>query len=78
MKKVAIIEDNPDLLSLLRYSLEQRAYQVFKASAGEGAIEMFLSTRPDLVLLDIAGPIFRLDRKLQRLFGVQRLPESAE
>jgi DNA-binding response OmpR family regulator len=56
MKKIAIIEDDADLSSLLRYSLEQRGYQVFTSNAGEGAIEMFRSKRPDLVLLDIMLP----------------------
>jgi DNA-binding response OmpR family regulator len=75
MKKVAVIEDDTDLLALLKYNLEREALQVVTASRGEGAVEWCLRERPDLILLDIMLPdcdgleICKLLRKYPQLVG---------
>ncbi len=75
MKKVAVIEDDIDLLELLKYNLEREALQVVTASRGEGAVEWCLRERPDLILLDIMLPdcdgleICKLLRKYPQLAG---------
>jgi len=56
MKKVAVIEDDTDLLTLLKYNLEREPFRVVTASKGDGAIEWCLRERPDLILLDIMLP----------------------
>jgi two-component system phosphate regulon response regulator PhoB len=56
MKKVAVIEDDTDLLALLKYNLERESFRVVTASRGGGALEICLRERPDLVLLDIMLP----------------------
>jgi signal transduction histidine kinase/CheY-like chemotaxis protein/ligand-binding sensor domain-containing protein len=54
--RILIVEDNPDMLRLLRNSLNQR-YQVNTASDGQAAIA-FLSTNPlpQLIICDIMMP----------------------
>ncbi len=56
MKKVAVIEDDTDLLALLKYNLEHESFRVVTADKGAGAVEWCLRERPDLILLDIMLP----------------------
>ena len=56
MKRVAIIEDNPDNRLLLRVLLEER-YVVDEFADGGTALTAFAAQRPDLVLLDISLPV---------------------
>jgi DNA-binding response OmpR family regulator len=55
-RKIAVIEDDADLLALLKYNLEREGFQVAGSDRGGGAIELCLRERPDLVLLDIMLP----------------------
>ncbi len=55
-KKIALIEDDTDLFSLLKYNLEREGFAFVGAHTGKGAIDLFLRERPDLVLLDIMLP----------------------
>ena len=54
-----IAEDEPTLGSLVCEYLRSRAYEVHYAANGQEAIELYLSTKPDLLVLDIMMP--RLD-----------------
>jgi DNA-binding response OmpR family regulator len=55
-RKIAVIEDDADLLALLKYNLEREGFQVAGADRGNGALEMCVRERPDLILLDIMLP----------------------
>ena len=56
MKKIALIEDDADLFSLLKYNLEKEGFSMVGAQTGKGAIDLCRRERPDLVLLDIMLP----------------------
>jgi DNA-binding response OmpR family regulator len=56
MKKILVIEDDPDLFALLRYNLEKEGLVFTGVQTGKGALELFRKERPDLVLLDIMLP----------------------
>lgn len=56
MKKIALIEDDADLYSLLQYNLEKEGYAVVGAQTGKGAVDLFRRERPDLIILDIMLP----------------------
>jgi DNA-binding response OmpR family regulator len=56
MKKIALIEDDSDLYSLLKYNLEKEGFALVGSQTGKGAIEMCRRERPDLILLDIMLP----------------------
>src|SRR6201988_2814079 len=56
MKKIALIEDDSDLYSLLKYNLEKEGYILVGSQTGKGAIELCRRERPDLILLDIMLP----------------------
>ena len=56
MTKIAVIEDDPDLVGLLQYNLAQHRYQVVSYHTGYGALEFLRDQRPDLVVLDVMLP----------------------
>ena len=53
--RVLIVEDNPDLLAILRELLSQD-YEVATARRGEDAIAIARTFRPNVVLLDLNLP----------------------
>jgi DNA-binding response OmpR family regulator len=56
MKKIVLIEDDADLLTLLKYNLEKEGFAVTGSQTGKGALELCRRVRPDLILLDIMLP----------------------
>lgn len=56
MKKIALIEDDPDLYALLEYNLQKEGYAVVGAQTGKGALELLWRERPDLIILDVMLP----------------------
>ncbi|MEE2717427.1 MAG: response regulator [SAR324 cluster bacterium] len=50
------VEDEEDILEVLRYNLEQEGYRVAGALSGEEAQRLIRSEPPDLILLDLMLP----------------------
>ena len=55
-KKLLIVEDNTELLELLRLALKQAGFSVFIANTGLEAIRKARVNLPDLILLDLVLP----------------------
>lgn len=56
MPTVLIIEDEPDLVKVLRSYLEQSGYTVLTAYRGDSGLSTWEHKRPDLVILDLNLP----------------------
>jgi DNA-binding response OmpR family regulator len=56
VKKILIVEDEPTLVSTLKYNFEHEGFQVATATDGEAALGAARSERPDLVILDLMLP----------------------
>ncbi|MBV8980225.1 MAG: response regulator [Acidimicrobiia bacterium] len=54
---VLIVDDEPDVLLLLRVNLEAAGYNTVLAADGEMALARIDETDPDVVLLDIMMPV---------------------
>ncbi|MHB0976959.1 MAG: response regulator [Candidatus Aquicultorales bacterium] len=50
---VLVVDDEPDIVRLMKLQLEKEGYRVLTALTGEDAIEMAKTERPDVVTLDI-------------------------
>ena len=55
-KKVLLVDDEADILEMLRYNLEREGIAVSVASNGLEALEVAAREHPDLVVLDIMMP----------------------
>jgi DNA-binding response OmpR family regulator len=55
-EKILIIEDEKDLVRLIRYNLEKEKYRVTTARDAETGLKLARSSKPDLILLDIMLP----------------------
>jgi len=53
---ILVVEDEEDILELVRYNLVKEGYQVITAQSGEQALQLVKSEAPDLVLLDLMLP----------------------
>jgi len=58
-KKILVVDDEPDVVSLLTLMLKSKGYEVVSAGDGQEAIAKARSENPDLILLDVMLP--RLD-----------------
>jgi two-component system alkaline phosphatase synthesis response regulator PhoP len=54
-KTILVVDDEKDIVEMLKYNLQKEGYRVFVASDGKQALEMSLKL-PDLVLLDVMMP----------------------
>ncbi|MCK4858998.1 MAG: response regulator [Candidatus Omnitrophica bacterium] len=55
-KKILIVDDEKDILELLKYNLEKAGYSVLTAKSGEQALESVKKEKIDLILLDLMLP----------------------
>ncbi|MGM9999361.1 MAG: response regulator [Candidatus Bruticola sp.] len=53
---ILVVDDEANIVSLLRYNLEQQGFEVICASDGNEAINLARREHPDLILLDIMLP----------------------
>ena len=56
-KKILIIDDDEDIINLMKIILENENYSVIGALTGEDGIKTTIKQRPDLILLDIMMPV---------------------
>jgi len=54
--KVLVVEDHADEREILRRYLESRGWEVHTAADGEEAVSAAQTSRPDIILMDIALP----------------------
>jgi DNA-binding response OmpR family regulator len=55
-KCVLVVDDDPDIVILIKYHLESEGYQVITAYNGLEAFEQISKHHPDLIVLDIMMP----------------------
>jgi len=56
MKKILIVDDEPNIVMSLEYLFKKEGFQVFIARDGEEALATIAKDAPDLVLLDVMMP----------------------
>ena len=55
-KNILIVEDDEDILELVRYNLAKEGYEVAAVRSGEEAMRSVDSAKPDLIVLDLMLP----------------------
>jgi CheY-like chemotaxis protein len=56
MKKILIIEDHSDMRELLMWQIELMGFMPITAMRGKEGVEMALSEKPELIIMDIMMP----------------------
>ena len=56
LKRVIYIEDEPEMIDLVRLILSRKGYEVHGANGGREGLELVTREQPDLVLLDLMMP----------------------
>ena len=69
---ILLVEDDPDIVELVRMNLAREGYRVFTAEDGERGLEEACERRPALVLLDLMLP------RLDGLEVCKRIRQNAE
>lgn len=54
--KILLVDDEPDILEILSYSLESGGFKIYKANNGLEAIEIAEKIIPDLIIMDVMMP----------------------
>jgi signal transduction histidine kinase len=66
-RKILVVDDNPEIVGLIRKILETEDFRIFTALDGKAAIEKALSDAPELVLLDLKLPDIPGEEVLKRI-----------
>lgn len=56
MKRILIVDDEPNLMVLLESRLKIQGYEVIMASDGQAGLETAKRCKPDLIILDLMLP----------------------
>ena len=56
-KKVLIVEDEKNIVDILRFNLQKEGYTTLEAYDGKAGLELALGENPDLILLDLMLPV---------------------
>ena len=68
-KTIMVVDDNPDIITIVKTILEGRGYTVFSASSGPELLNMLPNHKADLIILDIMMPEMDGLEVLTRLKG---------
>jgi phosphate regulon transcriptional regulator PhoB len=77
MKRILIVEDDRDIVELVRYNLEQEGFQVSAVGDGSSGLAQIRKSPPDLLILDLMLPKFsglEVCKAVRREPALNRLP----
>ena len=74
MKRILVVDDEPQITRMLRASLQSSGYEVLIANNGTQAYERLIADRPDLVITDLATPEMNGIELTQAIRGVSQIP----
>jgi two-component system alkaline phosphatase synthesis response regulator PhoP len=77
MKRILIIEDDKDIVELVRYNLEKDGFQVLATGDGTTGLAQLRKSSPDLLILDLMLPKLsglEVCKEVRRDAALNRLP----
>ncbi len=57
MKKILIVDDEPNIVMSLEYTFKKNNFEVFIARDGQEALDILEKTFPDVIILDVMMPM---------------------
>jgi two-component system alkaline phosphatase synthesis response regulator PhoP len=55
-RTIMVVDDNPDIITIVKTILEGKGYSVLSASGGQELLNLLTDRKPDLIILDIMMP----------------------
>lgn len=80
-KKILIVDDEKNIVDILKFNLKKEGFDTIEAYDGEQAMDMALNEKPDLILLDVMLPKmdgFTVCRKLRESIATPILMLTAK
>jgi two-component system cell cycle response regulator DivK len=80
MARILLVEDNEMNRDMLSRRLIRNGYEVFLAIDGQQGVDMALSERPDLILMDMSLPVidgWEATRRIKANDATRRVPVIA-
>lgn len=75
--RILAVDDEEDIVELVRYNLEREGYETLSAFSGKEALEIISKKRPDLIILDLMLPDvdgLEITRRLKRDDDLKNIP----
>lgn len=73
--RILLVDDEPDILEIVRYNLSSEGYEIFTANNGVKAISAAIKHLPHLIILDVMMPEMDGIEACQR---IRKIPELSE
>ena len=76
-QSILVVDDEPHIVQILKFTLEKAGYQVFTATNGEEGLQKVKELQPSLVILDVMMPImdgYEVCRKMREDFKMNQIP----
>jgi two-component system alkaline phosphatase synthesis response regulator PhoP len=54
--KILVVDDEPSIVTLMKFNLEKAGYEVITAEDGRQGLDLSLTEKPDLIVLDLMLP----------------------
>jgi phosphate regulon transcriptional regulator PhoB len=77
MKRILIIEDDKDIVELVRYNLEKEGFQALSSADGVTGLALVKKSKPDVLVLDLMLPGLsglEICKEIRRDQALSRLP----
>lgn len=73
MKKMLIVDDEPNIVMSLEYTFKKNNFQVFIARDGQEALDILKTELPDIIILDVMMPMVDGYATLEQIKQDERL-----
>jgi DNA-binding response OmpR family regulator len=73
MRKILIVDDEPNIVMSLEYTFKKNNFEVFIARDGQEALEILQNQLPDVIILDVMMPLVDGFETLEQIKKNERL-----
>lgn len=72
---ILLVDDEQDILDFLQYNLEKEGFQIYTATNGQLAVEMFQKVKPALIIMDVMMPVMD---GIEACYAIRKLNTSPQ
>ena len=76
MKKILIVDDEPNIVMSLEYTFKKNNFQVYIARDGQEALDILKNALPDIIILDVMMPNVDGYNTLEQIKSDKRLQHT--